>query len=113
MQISRLKALFTKGIDSKTPDTSEFFKDGKIDYEFLQKDLIKSHLKAFKYYKILLETSLEVGYIKNIEFANKGMIAHSQEIARLSGMPCYADVNAAAARLEKEGYSISGDDLDC
>lgn len=110
MQISRLKALFTKGIDSQIPDTSQFFKDGKIDYEFLQKDLIKSHLQAFAYYKLLLETSLEFGCTKNIEAANRGMICHSREVSRLSGLGSYADINAAAARLEKEGYLISGDD---
>jgi hypothetical protein len=67
------------------------------------------HLEAFTYYKVLLEKSLEFGCTKNIEVANKGMIAHSKEIARLCGMGCYADINAAAARLEKEGYSISGE----
>lgn len=110
MRISRLKPLFTKRIHPNTVDVSHFFQDGEIDYELLQKDLIKTHLEAFKYYELLLKQSLEVGCTKTVEAANKGMILHSQEIAKLSGMTYYAEINAAAARLEREGYTISNDD---
>jgi hypothetical protein len=84
-----------------------FFKDTGIDYELLQKDLIESHLVAFNYYETLLKIALQCGSKEHLLMANTGMITHSKEIAKLSGITYFADINAAAGRLEREGYIIS------
>ncbi|MBD2731810.1 hypothetical protein H6G96_37445 [Nostoc sp. FACHB-892] len=91
----------------KIPIDKQFFKDSNIDYELLQKHLIESHLIAFNYYELMLRTALECGSRENVLAANLGMITHSKQIVALSGVNYFADVNAAAAKLEREGYLIS------
>jgi hypothetical protein len=88
------------------PLNKQFFKDGIIDYELLQKDLIESHLVAFNYYELMLKTALECGSREHLLAANLGMITHSKQIVALSGITYFADINAAAAKLEREGYFI-------
>lgn len=105
----KIKNLFNTQLIDKLPENStieEFFKDGELDYRLLQKDLIESHLQAFKYYQLLLQRALETGCTENINTANRGLISHSREINRLSGLEYFSNINAAAAKLEAEGYSI-------
>ncbi|MBG1258406.1 hypothetical protein [Nostoc commune] len=91
----------------KRPINKQFFKDSNINYELLQKELIESHFMAFHYYELMLKTALECGSRENLLAANLGMITHSKQIIALSGINYFADVNAAAAKLEREGYLIS------
>ena len=90
----------------KRPINKHFFKDSDIDYELLQKELIESHLIAFNYYELMLKTALECGFTENVLVANLGMITHSKQIIALSGVNYFADINAVATRLKREGYSI-------
>ena len=91
----------------KKPINKQFFKDSDINYELLQKHLIESHLIAFSYYELMLKTALECGSRENLLAANLGMVSHSKLILALSGINYFADVNAAAAKLEREGYLIT------
>jgi hypothetical protein len=108
----KIKTLFCNSLITDLPDesiTEKLCGDAEINYDLLQRYLIKSHLKAFTYHSLMLESAVKTGCLNALEVANKGLSLHSKQISSLSGMGYFADVNAAASRLEREGYSVSSD----
>jgi len=111
----KIKTLLCNSLITDLPDeliTEKLCNDTEINHDLLQKYLIKSHLKAFNYHYLMLDSAIKTGCLNALEVANKGLILHSKQISNLSGMDYFANINAASARLEREGYCINVDEVE-